>query len=184
MACPSVYETICENQVKIISREWICERNPLVCKPHSTNSEVFSEIAVHEKHRLLTLSPPLLPLLSQMAIHGTTGYAPGTWCSIGNDTLPGTKVATESASPTTTGVWKCVSAGPDAHVPVRIDPVSGRVQCMSKNARDCWWTNDLSVCTQSRAPNANNPGIQPASCTAAAEANPAGWCGMGLALFK
>jgi len=82
-----------------------------------------------------------------------------------------------------TGVWKCVSDGSGNHTAVRIDSSTGRVQCISQNARDCMWTTDLNVCRTSLVPNAGNPDIRPASCTADQEANLAGWCGKALQLF-
>jgi len=82
-----------------------------------------------------------------------------------------------------TGVWKCVTASPTAHVATRINPSTGRVECMSFNGVDCKWASSLAFCQSSDAPNANNPDIRPAACTPDQEANTAGWCGKALQLF-
>ena len=129
---------------------------------------------------------PLICGENHKQIYGTTGYAPGTWCSNANDALPGGKEDPPPVQPTPekqTGVWKCLSVAPDATIPVRIDPASGRVQCMSMDGANCLWRADPAICPREQLPNANNPDVNPLSCTVADEANQEGWCHKALSLF-
>ncbi|CAK4661779.1 unnamed protein product, partial [Aphanomyces euteiches] len=56
--------------------------------------------------------------------------------------------------------WQCIGGH---HTPVRINPITGDVECMANNHRDCFWSGTYTNCVN--AITANPPStLQPLSC--------------------
>ncbi|RHY21338.1 hypothetical protein DYB32_009840 [Aphanomyces invadans] len=86
---------------------------------------------------------------------GVTGYdSPTHWCARAYRTL---------VRPTAPTAWTCV---PNVSTPVRVNPTTGEVECMSSNHHDCLWQSSAEDCqalVDTRAPAAS---IDPVACGA------------------
>ena len=105
---------------------------------------------------------PLVCGAMHKAEWGGNGYdTDGHWCNLLKRGSPGV-------------AWQCV-AGIDT--PIRLNPNTGDVQCLSRNGRDCQWRSNHADCAAQL--KAIPDYLQPLTCTSYDYANSNHWCRRG-----